>query len=275
MKYRLIYAGLAAVLTSGTASADLFGVYSNIRTYTAGGPTSSDTHEYLGYSPVPSLTGHSEASFDSGTYSASAVGDTFVTYGSLHVSQHGSSIATPNNASLAVVTSDGNPAAAYYDRLFINGANTGATVTIHVAGWLSDVTRVSGNHWAAWNVPQGLNGGITVAGHNTVPVQDFNASADVHVTGPQYFDVTGVVGSYLDISSYLYADLDTIDTFGQGSFSATAETVGTLNSTFTSDNPDVTITSASGHDYAAVPEPATLSVLGLGIISVIRRRKKS
>ena len=149
----------------------------------------------------------------------------------------------------------------------------GSTVTIHVAGWLSDVTRVSGNHWPAWNVPQGLDGGITVSGYNTVHVQDFNASEDVHVTGPQHFDVTGVVGSHLDISAYLYGNLDTIDTFGQGSYSASATTIGTLNSTFTSDNPDVTITSASGHNYGAVPEPATLTGLALGLLAMIKRKK--
>ena len=273
MNTKLLMVGLTTTLLFSVAQADLFGVYSNIRTYAITDDGAPDTHQYFEYSAVPSFAGHSEATFSDGLFGASAVGDTFVTYGSLHENQVGSSYSTTGRSSVATVTNDGNAGAAYFDRLYINGANTGAQITIHCHGWLSDVTRVSGNHWAAWNVPQGLNGGIQVSGYSTVLVQDYNASTDVHMTGPQFFDVVGTVGSFLDISSYLDADLDTIDTC-QGSVTAFAQTTGTLHSTFTSADSNVTITSASGHNYAeVVPEPTSVLAVGIGAIGVLCRRK--
>ena len=274
MNSKLLIVGLTTTTLFSFAQADLFGVYSNIRTYATTSDGAPDTHQYFGYSAVPFFAGHSEATFDDGLVGASAIGDTLATYGSLHVDEHGSSYNTAGKASLAVVTQDGNPSAAYFDRIYLNGANTGAQVTIHGHAWLSDVTRISGNHWAAWNVPQGLNGSVSVSGQIIVPVQDYNASAEVHNTGPVFFDVVGTVGSFLDISSTLYGDLDTIDTFGQGSNSALAQTTGTLNSTFTSADSNVTITSASGHNYAEpVPEPASLLAIGIGASVFLRRRK--
>jgi hypothetical protein len=274
-KFRTIAVCIVVSTLTSSAFADLFGVYSNIRTYASGGGGNPDTHEYFGYAAVPFFAGHSEASFDAGSYGASVSASTLVTYGSLHVDQVASSYNSASNGTIAVATHDGNPSAAFFDRLFLNGSNFGAQVTIHVHGWLSGVTRFSGNHWDAWNVPQGLDGAILVANHNPVYVSDYNVSQDSHITGAQYFDVIGTVGSYLDISSTLYADLDTIDTFNSTPQTAFAQTTGTLNSTFTSADSSVTITSASGHDYAEpVPEPASLAVIGLGVLAILRRRKK-
>ena len=275
MNSKLLIVGLATTTLFSFAHADLFGVYSNIRTYATTSDGQPDTHQYFGYSAVPFFAGHSEAIFDDGLVGASSIGNTLATYGSLHVNETGSSYNTTGKASIAVVTQDGNPSAAYFDRLFINGANTGEQITIHAHAWISDVIRVSGNHWAAWDVPQGLNGSVSVAGQITAPVQDYNTSAVVHYTGPVFFDVVGTVGSFIDISSTLFGDLDTIDTFGQGATSAFAQTTGTLHSTFTSANPNDTLVSASGHDYSElVPEPASCLVLGIGAIAVLCRRKK-
>ena len=276
MNSKLLIVGLATTTLFSFAHADLFGVYSNIRTYATTSDGAPDTHQYFGYSAVPFFAGHSEAIFDDGLVGASAIADTLATYGSLHVNETGSSYDTPGKSSIAVVTQDGNPSAAYYDRIYINGANTGAQITIHAHAWLSDVTRLSGNHWPAWNVPQGLNGSVSVSGQFTAPVQDYNASADVHYTGPVFFDVIGTVGSFIDVSSALYGDLDTIDTFGQGATSAFAQTTGTLNSTFTSANSDDTLVSASGHDYSeVVPEPTSLLAIGLGAVIMMRRKRSS
>ncbi len=275
MKSRLLALCIISASLTTSAHADLYGVYSNIRTYVASyAPV--DTHQYLGYSAVSSIAGHSEAKFDDGTINGSAVADTFVTYGALHIDQEASSKNSNRNGVLATVTEDGNPSAAYFDRLYFDGANVGATFTIHCHAWLSDEVRVSGNHDPAWNVPQGFNGTVQI-GSDFRSIQDFNAGVVVSNTGPAIFDVVGTVGSFLDISSTLYGDCDTFDTFNANPTSAIAMTIGTLNSTFESADPSVIIKSASGHDYtpAAVPEPATYATLGLGLLAVVRRRKRS
>ena len=136
MNSKLLIVGLTTTTLFSFAQADLFGVYSNIRTYATTSDGAPDTHQYFGYSAVPFFAGHSEATFDDGLVGASAIGDTLATYGSLHVDEHGSSYNTAGKASLAVVTQDGNPSAA---------TSTEFTLTVRTPALKSQFTGTRGS----------------------------------------------------------------------------------------------------------------------------------
>jgi len=192
-----------------------------------------------------------------GTAGASALAD----FGSLGVSATGH--ATPASA-FPTVGSSGE--AQFNDLLFIGGPDgpVDLTFSLDLEGGCFASDGATGGFPNAGSIAVG-----SLAVANTgVGVSDTRRAGSVTITWVG--NAALPIGGSLQASGFAW----------NGSFNA--DFIDTLHFFVTSTTPGVVITSESGHDYSpaaaapiATPEPATLALLGTGLIALGRRRIRS
>lgn len=269
-----VLVGALALVT--LASAQVNGLVTGIRAYGAGGDFADDHSQQLSDHVNPQLAGHAQANYSGAYGHATASVDVTAAYGDLSASLSAFARNNLNLSCYSVGDHYGGPSAEYYDRIFVNGANVGVTVTIHMTGLLTDLVRVDGNSNDPLNAPQGVEGylnvGLAGGATSSLGVQSVRRGA-VYTDNPSAaVDFTATVGSYFDLDGGLYAYATEYDERGPAVTSHTAITTGRFLTGLSASDPGVTFFGDSGHVYQAVPEPASLAALGLGALAVLRRR---
>ncbi len=104
-------------------------------------------------------------------------------------------------------------------------------------------------------------------GQISLRYENVNGAAPYDLVGT----ITAAVGDKVTLSYGL-------DTFAYVAGTATVARQASVDFSHTarafawSNDPGVTLVAASGHDYAAVPEPASVAALGMGALALLRRR---
>lgn len=278
--FRSLFALASILALAAGASAQLSGLKTNLRTIAETGLGGyDDTHDYQNSAAGSLLSGHSEAAASDANASSAAQADATAAYGDLFVDLAAQTRKNPDGAAVAIVTHDGAPSTEWLDRIYVIGANPGATVTIHLTGILTDLDRVDGNNRDQYNTPQGVDATLTVnpGGGNApaIHLTSYRAGADVFEDHSGAADITATVGGYFDLSAQLYGDVDASDTyFRSATGSVDAVTRGRFLTGISADDSNVRFLGASGHVYQAVPEPASFAALGVGLLAVLRRRAR-
>ena len=262
----------------GGASAQLSGLKTNLRTFVDTGLGGhGDTHQYLGPVAGPTLGGHSEAFGADVNASGTASADASAAFGDLSVDLRAHGQKNADGAVTAYVSYDGAPSAEFFDRIYVNGPNVGAATTVHVDGLLTDLYRVEGNNRNQFNYPQGVDAFVYLTGLGNTPaihLTSYRAGADVFENHSGGYDYATTVGGYFDIGVRLYGDVASSDTyFRSPQNSSDGVTQGRFLTTLRGDSSNVSLLSASGHVYQAVPEPGSFAALGLGVLALMRRRR--
>jgi len=161
---------------------------------------------------------------------------------------------------------DSGVGASFNDKITMDGVGP---VTLRVKYSLHSNQTISGAGGFSQSALDVFSYGDMITGQKT-------AGTTIH-TGPgnnvtvRSYDVTGVAGQVF----YINADLKV---FGSILLSSASPGDGTNVDNDATNTGLITIeqisgsyTSASGHDYAAVPEPASWAALGLGMIAMLRR----
>ena len=268
--------GMSLALAAG-ASAQLSGLKTNLRTFVDTGLGGhGDTHQYLGPTAGPTLSGHSETSGSDVNASGSAAGDAVAAYGDLSVDLRAHGQKNVDGAVTAYVSHDGAPSAEFFDRIYVNGSNVGAAATVHIDGLLTDLYRVEGNNRNQFNYPQGVDAFVYLTGLGNTPaihLTSYRAGADVYENHSGGYDYAATVGGYFDIGVRLYGDVASSDTyFRSPQNSSDGVTQGRFLTTLRAGSSNFSLLSASGHVYQPVPEPASFAVFGAGLLAFLRRK---
>lgn len=269
---------LAALVLVTAAHAQLSGLKTNLRTSAAAteGHTVFNSQD-LGPSAGPALDGYCHSGIVGDNGSAQATGQVHASFGDLSVDMSGHAEKTElDGAAESYVSHGGAPSARYFDRILVTGPVLGAPVTIHITGLLTDLNRIEGDHVDSSH--QGVEGDVYLNGGFIpyVTTTSYRAGPSVYEDHAGTADYQGYVGDTFDIDVRLYGDTDAADPlYRSGVYSVDALTQGRFLTTFSTDALGVSLASDSGHNYQAVPEPASFVALGLGVLALLRRNRKS